>query len=650
MSARSWLDALKSRFTHPQNRHQRRAAGQKRPPGRSLRVEMLEERRVLALAAPVDYDVGASPQALVSADFNNDNIPDLAVANYSSSNVSVLLGNADGTFQPALTSPTGANPLSVAVGDFDEDGILDLATVNGDGFAGEVSLLLGNGDNDGNGTGTFAAPASVWTGSSPTSVAVGDFNGDGKLDLGVTSVYYYGWWYGYYSYADVLLGNGTGNFSGPNSTWLDWGYYTASTAANLDGDISPTGHPIDDFVAVNPNYGTLSVLRGDSSGYLQSASYLSAGSYPWSVAAGDVNGDLVIDLVAADRLGNDVSVLLGTGGGAFAQFQSYVVGGEPTAVVIGDFNHDLRADIATANYGSGDLSVLYGRDNDTFSPAVNSASPGAYALVAGDFNGDGWLDAATANVNTDNVSVLLNDQTWPPAPASLAIDNVTVTEGNVGMLAAEFTVTRSSEDLAGTVTVNYSTANGGALAGSDYVASSGTLTFGPGETAKTFAIQIIGDLTDEYDQGFYVNLSSASNAVIADGQGVGTILDDDDAPTITITPLVSAKEGPNNKTTWFNFLVTLSAASEKEVQVNFETVDGSASTANNDYVYRSGTLYFAPGVTSQTISVQVKGDKNKESNERFFVDLSGAWNATIASARGIGEILDDDAPGGKRNR
>jgi hypothetical protein len=646
----TWLDALHNDSPSRRSPLGKRKAARRGADRRRLFLEGLEDRRVLALAAPVDYDAGASPQAIVSADFNNDNIPDLAVANYSSSNVSVLLGNADGTFQPALSSPTGTNPLSVAVGDFNEDGILDLATVNGDGFAGEVSVLLGNGDNDGNGTGTFAPPASVWSSSSPTSVAVGDFNGDGKLDLGVTAVYYYGWWYGYYSYADVLLGTGTGDFSGPNSTWLDWGYYTASTAANLDGDVSLTGHPIDDFVAVNPDYGTLSVLLGDSSGYLQSASYLSAGSYPWSVAADDVNGDSVIDLVAADRFGSDVSVLLGTGGGGFAQAQSYAVGGEPTSVVIGDFNHDLRTDIATANFASGNLSVLYGRDNDTFSPAVNSASPGAYALVAGDFNGDGWIDAATANVNTNNVSVLLNDKSWPPAPASLAINNVTVTEGNAGTLAAEFTVTRSSEDLSGTVTVNFSTANGGALAGSDYVASSGTLTFGPGESAKTFAIQIIGDLTDEYDQGFYVNLSAASGAVIADGQGVGTILDDDDAPTITITPLVSAKEGANNKTTWFNFLVTLSAASEKEVRVNFETVDGTASTANNDYVYRSGTLIFSPGETSETIAVQVRGDKNKESNERFYVDLSGPWNATLATTRAIGEILDDDAPGGKRNR
>lgn len=84
--------------------------------------------------------------------------------------------------------------------------------------------------------------------------------------------------------------------------------------------------------------------------------------------------------------------------------------------------------------------------------------------------------------------------------------------------------------------------------------------------------------------------------------------------------------------------------------MNFATANGTATTADNDYVARSGTLVFASGVTSQAISVQVKGDKKKESNETFSVNLSGATNATIAAAQGIGEILDDDSSGGKGNR
>jgi len=136
--------------------------------------------------------------------------------------------------------------------------------------------------------------------------------------------------------------------------------------------------------------------------------------------------------------------------------------------------------------------------------------------------------------------------------------------------------------------------------------------------------------------------------VITDGQGFGTIVNDDLPPTITITSKVSAREGGNNNSTLFNFVVTLSAASEKSISVSFATANGTATTADNDYVARSGTLTFAPGVTSQTISVQVKGDKNKESNETFYVNLSGAANATIATAQGVGEILDDDTPPGKR--
>jgi hypothetical protein len=279
---------------------------------------------------------------------------------------------------------------------------------------------------------------------------------------------------------------------------------------------------------------------------------------------------------------------------------------------------------------------------------VNAATvPGAYALVAGDFNGDGWLDAGTANPGGNSVSVLINDHTWPPAPPSLSINDVSVTEGNAGTVAAVFTVTRS-DSLSSAVTVNYSTANGGALAGSDYAAKTGTLTFGAGVATMTITILVNGDVTDEYDQGFYVNLSGASGAVITDGQGFGTIVNDDLPPTITITSKVSAREGGNNNSTLFNFVVTLSAASEKSISVSFATANGTATTADNDYVARSGTLTFAPGVTSQTISVQVKGDKNKESNETFYVNLSGAANATIATAQGVGEILDDDTPPGKR--
>jgi hypothetical protein len=536
--------------------------------------------------------------------------------------------------------------VSLAVGDFDGDHILDLATIGGYDYSGEVSVLLGNDNSAGAGSGSFAAPTSVGIGSTPTSVAVGDFDGDGKLDLGVTSNTYYSSYYYYYgSYqgkANVLLGSGDGSFSGPNVTPLGYGYFQSAAVGRFDGD------NIDDLATVNYYYGTASVLEGDSSGYLQGPTDFYAGNSPWSVATKDLDGDGDNDLVVANYYGNDVGVLLGNGQGGFTAATNYFAGtNPPTSVVIGDFNHDTKLDIATTN-SSNELNVLYGRGDGTFAVAVNAATvPGAYALAAGDFNGDGWLDAATGNPAGNSVSVLLNDHTWPPAPSSLSINDVSVTEGNAGTVAAVFTVTRS-DNLASVVTVNYGTANGGALAGSDYAAKTGTLTFGAGVATMTITILVNGDVTDEYDQGFYVNLSGASGAVITDGQGFGTIMNDDLPPTITITPKVSAKEGGNNNSTLFNFVVTLSAASEKSISVSFATANGTATTADNDYVARTGTLTFAPGVTSQTISVQVKGDKNKESNETFYVNLSGAANATITTSQGVGEILDDDTPPGKR--
>ena len=175
MSFRTLFGSLDRRISPSPARKRGQIAAGRHTATRRLRFESLEDRRLLSFSAAVDYPVGLNPQAVVAADFNGDGRLDLAVVNFSSSNVSVLLGNANGTFQPAVNSATGASPLSVAVGDFNADGKLDLATAN----AGDVSVLLGNGN------GTFQAPTSIGIGSSPASVAVGDFNGDGKLDLGV---------------------------------------------------------------------------------------------------------------------------------------------------------------------------------------------------------------------------------------------------------------------------------------------------------------------------------------------------------------------------------------------------------------------------------------------------------------------------------
>ena len=164
MLVQTAFDIIKSQFSRQLSRRTRRAAASRFGAGHLQRLESLEARQLLTFNLAVNYAVATGPQDVVTADFNGDGRLDIATANNGSHNVSVLLGNANGTFQPAKNSPTGNNPLSIAVGDFNEDGKLDVATAN----AGDVSVLLGNG------TGTFQAPVSIGfsDGSSPSSVAL----------------------------------------------------------------------------------------------------------------------------------------------------------------------------------------------------------------------------------------------------------------------------------------------------------------------------------------------------------------------------------------------------------------------------------------------------------------------------------------------
>jgi hypothetical protein len=217
---------------------------------------------------------------------------------------------------------------------------------------------------------------------------------------------------------------------------------------------------------------------------------------------------------------------------------------------------------------------------------------------------------------------------------------VTVTEGNAGTRAATFTVTLSAP-YAQPVTVQYATANGTATAGSDYQAArSGTLSIPAGQTMGTITVPVIGDRLPESDETFFVNLSGATNATIADGQAVGTIVDDE--PRISINDVTKA-EGRKSKTTLFTFTVMLSVPYDQPVTMSFSTVNGTATTGDNDYVGKSGTLTFNPGETTKTITIEVKGDSKREANETFFVDLFGnSSNSWFSKKRGLGTILNDD--------
>ncbi|MCI0698403.1 DNRLRE domain-containing protein, partial [candidate division KSB1 bacterium] len=240
--------------------------------------------------------------------------------------------------------------------------------------------------------------------------------------------------------------------------------------------------------------------------------------------------------------------------------------------------------------------------------------------------------------NCPKLTVTYGGSGSPPLP-SLAINDVALTEGNSGTVNAVFAVTLSAASSQ-TVTVNYATANGSATAGSDYVTVSGQVTFQPGETSQSVTVVVNGDVLDEPNETFVVNLSNAVNATIGDNQGTGTINDDDGAPSLAIND-VAVTEG-NSGTVNAVFAVTLSGTSSQTVTVNYATADGTATTAGNDYVAASGQVSFSPGQTSQPVTVVVNGDLLEEPNATFLVNLSNAVNATIGDNQGIGTITNDD--------
>ncbi len=235
-----------------------------------------------------------------------------------------------------------------------------------------------------------------------------------------------------------------------------------------------------------------------------------------------------------------------------------------------------------------------------------------------------------------------DDAATVPSP-SVSIGNVSLNEGNSGTTTARFTVTLSAA-ASSPVTVVYATANGTATAGSDYTAKSGTISFAVGETSKTIDVVLAGDTQVEADETFVVRLSAASGATIATAQATGTILNDDQPPPPPTLSIGNATvtEG-NSGTTSMVFTVTLSQASTSAVTVRYVTADGTA-TAGSDYDAASGTLTFAAGATTATVTVAVRGDTLVEGAEGFRVLLSNATGATIASGTATGTITDDDPP------
>jgi hypothetical protein len=357
----------------------------------------------------IDFPAGASPTALAVADFNGDQNLDIAVASEPAGTISVLLGNGKGSFNQPVSFSVD-HPTSLATADFNTDGKQDLIVGSnasgcgpGDGW---ITLFPGMGD------GSFQN-ARAYSINGVLSVAVADLNGDGNADV-IAAVCFAATVPGPGEVV-VLLGNGAGSFGEPLSYVTDRAS-TGSTAYVTTGDFDGDGHL--DVAVSSSTDNTVSVLLGKGDGTFRSQVNFGAGFAPSSVAAGDLNGDGQIDLVTTNLYGDSVSALLGDGAGRFQARVDYGVGVNPTLAIgdfNGDNKLDIVTGEDQAAKGSG--SVLLGNSDGTFAYGKPYVAPGdVLAVITGDFNGDHKLDAALAGFGWVSVSLGSGDGTLQQGP------------------------------------------------------------------------------------------------------------------------------------------------------------------------------------------------------------------------------------------
>jgi hypothetical protein len=349
-------------------------------------------------------------------DLNGDGIADLVVANanLNGTNISVLLGNSDGSFQPATFFSTGGfGPFAVAMADFNRDGKKDVAVTTASG----VSVLLGDGK------GNFGPATKFAAGSDTAEIVAADFNGDRKLDLAVAN--------GGSNDVSILLGNGQGGFT--SGVTVAVGRTPIGIAA---ADLNHDGHQ--DLVVADsglslsgthPN--SVAILLGAGNGSFQPATFISVAAGPVGVAVADFNNDSNQDVVVTNSSTDQVSLLLGKGNGTFQTPVVFTVtpgstpepgtGFGPSQVSVDDFNGDGNKDVAVANSLTSTAAVLLGNGKGSFGKPLNlQVGKTPFAICSGDYNRDGKRDFITSNADADTISVVLGKgngtfQDVPPA-------------------------------------------------------------------------------------------------------------------------------------------------------------------------------------------------------------------------------------------
>jgi hypothetical protein len=352
-------------------------------------------------AQAINLPPGSFPDAIVAGYFTNSGHLDLAVADGESGDVTILLGNGEGTFRVVQPIPVGQDPVAVAVGNLTGNGFSDLAVA--DYISGDVRILSNDGDGNFQVTSTITLPV----GSGPDSLVAGYFAAGGPIDLALAD--------STFTQVDILQGDGHGGFSLAQS--LAVGTYSQHADPNsiVAGDFG-NGHL--DLAVADALTNQVSVLLGNGDGTFQSAVLCATGPSPSGLVAADFNGDGRLDLATENAGSNDISVLLGKGDGTFQTPPTNQVGNDPAGIVTGDFTDDGNLGAAVVNQGADTVTILPGNGDGTFQEPITTALPpyatgyaavGELSPVAADFNGDGRTDLAISNPLLSTVTILLGN-------------------------------------------------------------------------------------------------------------------------------------------------------------------------------------------------------------------------------------------------
>jgi hypothetical protein len=539
----------------------------------------------------------------------------------------VLLGNGDGTFKPAITThpPVAAN--SVAAGDFNRDGKLDLVFTNSSNNT--VEVLRGNGD------GTFQSnPLILPVGAGPLSVAVGDFRHIGKLDLAVTN-----------SGSDtvsVLLGNGDGTFQAAKNLTVGT---VPTTVAAVD-----LGNGQVDLVVANLFSNNVSVLLGNGDGTFRLGQTIAGVANASNVMMGDFNGDgkpdvMVEELPPGDAIATSEVVLFGNGDGTLHPGATQFLGSSLIGLAVGDFSGDGKQDIAVLNplgpLGGSLLDVFSGNGDGTFAAPPDNFQTGGdpFGVAAGDFNSDGRPDLALANTIGDNVGVLLNSSARTAAATLTALRTSTAT----AVFGQTETLTATVTSPAGTPTGLVTFFDGATALGSAPVNAAGQATLpvslGLGAHALTasyggnpaFAASTSAAVSES------VGRAASAVALAASANPVGQ--DRSVRFTATVTAVAPGAGAPTGAVTFFDGetvlgTVPLGATGKATLTKSFSTLGGH--TIRAAYAGSANFLGSSQAVTEQVVALRATQVMLLASVNPVLAGEVVTFTATVSAASGAG--------------